>query len=375
MRIDRLFLGRPQTGQEHLDALDGLRGLAFLIVLASHMSFSGLHLVPGLALTGVGKSGVYLFFVLSAFLLTRALLGRPPRGFASGRLWANYALRRVLRIWPLYLVVLVSSWWLSTGGLDWWPYPLDTAELLRHLRLQEGKSVLWSIPVEFKFYLLLPGLALLLAWVMRLRWHRVAEPAMAVALLAAATWAWPPGDTAGNDVRLGPYLVVFLCGAFAARLDRGLLPVSSARAKAAWGAFGALALAAAAVSIPEVWATLTATEIDRRVSHQWFLFFGLVWSSLLLAVLRGPSWLRAPFAWWPARLVGIVSFSAYLWHMPLLDALNRAGVQEAAGSLAPLLVVAIVVAVSCASYLLIERPWRHVRLAPAQSRPAAADLA
>ena len=70
-----LFLGRPRTRQRHLDALDGLRGLAVLVVIGSHLSNVGMLPRPGLS--GTGKSGVYLFFVLSAYLLTRILLQRP----------------------------------------------------------------------------------------------------------------------------------------------------------------------------------------------------------------------------------------------------------------------------------------------------------
>lgn len=92
-----------------LPALDGLRGLAVLIVLASHLANAGLPVFPGLSLSGTGKSGVYLFFVLSAYLLTRLLLARPVREWRSLHPWIDYGLRRVLRIWPLYLVVLFVS--------------------------------------------------------------------------------------------------------------------------------------------------------------------------------------------------------------------------------------------------------------------------
>ena len=76
-----LFLGRPRTRQRHLDALDGLRGLAVLVVIGSHLSNVGMLPRPGLS--GTGKSGVYLFFVLSAYLLTRILLQRPLPHYGS----------------------------------------------------------------------------------------------------------------------------------------------------------------------------------------------------------------------------------------------------------------------------------------------------
>ena len=111
------------------------------------------------------------------------------------------------------------------------------------------------------------------------------------------------------------------------------------------------------------WAWLSGQPKDPALNHTWFPFFGLAWSALLLAVLHGPSWLRVPFASTPARLLGVISFSAYLWHMPVLDALRAAGV--AASPWPAGLVVAAVLAASMLSYLVFERPWRDLRLRPA----------
>lgn len=355
-RFTDLFLQRPRTRETQFDALDGLRGLAVMVVIASHLSLLGW--LPGLSLGGAGKSGVYLFFVLSAFLLTRLLIERAPAQFADAGLWAAYALRRVLRIWPLYLFVLLLSWALTRAGVEAWPYRLDSADLLQHLALREGHSVLWSIPVEFKFYAWLPLVAFVLAWMVHRRWPPLLQLALASVALAACMAVWPPGDTGRNDVRLGPYLVLFLCGGFAAALDRQL--IDRAPGRNAWGVAGLVALAAVAVTVPTAWAALTGDPLDRRVNHHWFLFFGIAWSLVLLAVLHGPSWLRGIFASAPMRIVGVVSFSAYLWHMPVLDLSLALGVRDWPGATAWVLVAILLV--SMASFLLIERPWRDVRL-------------
>lgn len=362
-RLAHLFLGRPRTRQQHYDALDGLRGLAVLIVIASHLSLLGFGLLPGLPVGGIGKSGVYLFFVLSAFLLTRLLLERAPAQFADGRLWSAYALRRILRIWPLYLVVLLLSWALTRAGVAWWHFQLDTAALLRHLALRDGASVLWSVPVEFKFYLWLPLMALGLAWMAWRRWPLAAQAGVMLLALALASWAWPPGATGTNDVRLGPYLPLFLCGGAAAAVD--LRIGRGATGKRAWGFAGAFALAAFLATMPESWAVLAGGEVDNKLNHTWFVFFGVTWATLLLAVLHGPGWMRAPFAWAPMRLLGVVSFSAYLWHMPVLYGLRAFGARD--WPLAGWWVFAATLLVSMASFLAIERPWRDVRL-PADAK-------
>ncbi len=341
-----------------MDALDGLRGLAVLAVLGSHLSNIGMLPSPGLS--GIGKSGVYLFFVLSAFLLVRGLLQRPLAGFANPWRWADYALRRVLRIWPLYLVVLLASWLLTRDGVLGWHYALDTPSLLRHLSLREGQSVLWSIPVEFTFYLWLPAAALALAAMQAWRWPWWAEAGAVALALAVATWRWPPAGTLVNDVRLGPYLVVFLCGAYAARIDRRLRTGALLRPRL-WAAAGVLALVAWVITMPAVWAGITGAAFDQGLNHVWFVWFGLLWSTLLLAVLHGSGWLARPFAAAPLRLVGVVSFSLYLWHMPVLDAVH-ASLAGRWPALAPVMVMVVSLLVAMISFLLFERPWREIRL-------------
>ena len=362
-----LFLGRPRSRHDHLDALDGLRGLAVLIVLGSHLSNTGLLPQPGLS--GSGKSGVYLFFTLSAFLLTRALLRRPLASFAHGWRWADYALRRVLRIWPLYLVLLLLSWTLTRAGVAGWHFQMDSTALLRHLTLREGQSVLWSIPVEFIFYLWLPLVALVLAATQAWRWPLWAELAVFVLGLVMAYAFWPPAQTLPNDVRLGPYLAVFLCGAFAARLDQRLQAAPAWTASWAWVAM--LAMLAWLLTVPAVWAAWQGVAFVAAVSSTWFIWFGLLWSLLLLAVLHGPDWLRTPLAWPPLRLVGVVSFSLYLWHMPVMDALQVVGVRRWP-LFAPWLVLVAALLVSMVSFLLLERPWREIRLKHERTHPQAA---
>src|SRR5664279_4066021 len=85
-----------------LPALDGLRGLAVLMVLLDHASDAKLRIFPAADMNRAGKYGVYLFFVLSAFLLTHLLLLRPPAELSRARIWLNYAVRRFFRIFPLY---------------------------------------------------------------------------------------------------------------------------------------------------------------------------------------------------------------------------------------------------------------------------------
>src|SRR5690242_18512664 len=97
---------RVPTG--HIPALDGVRGLAILLVLITHGVDAGLQ--PGGAAERLiynvarwGWVGVDLFFVLSGFLITGILLGSRDRP----RYFTNFYARRALRIFPLYCATVL----------------------------------------------------------------------------------------------------------------------------------------------------------------------------------------------------------------------------------------------------------------------------
>ena len=114
--VSQLFLRKTSGAALPLDVLDGLRGVAVLLVVWSHLSLKGLHALPQLNLEGSGKYGVYLFFSLSAFLLTHQILIARREQRRSPRYWARYSVRRVLRIFPLYAFVLLVGVWGTAAG-------------------------------------------------------------------------------------------------------------------------------------------------------------------------------------------------------------------------------------------------------------------
>src|SRR5262245_776779 len=110
--------------------LDGVRGLAALIVVFGHCSNSGIHIVPLVDLRATAKAGVWLFFMLSAYLLGERLIAEFSAGTSSPlRVVTAYAIRRVFRIMPLYLVVLAA---LVLFGV------FDPSTALRNAMLVEG---------------------------------------------------------------------------------------------------------------------------------------------------------------------------------------------------------------------------------------------
>ena len=207
-----------RASRSRIPGLDGLRGLAAMLVLVAHLSQWGYSLIPGLDLSGIGASGVMLFFVLSSFLLTSQILGWSPDAIVKLKPWLLYFEARCLRIWPLYLVVLLVSLtstylhyipigWKAAPFLEHVPVPMTVDSLREHLLLQTGEDILWTIPIEFKFYLLLPFL--LIAIVLPLHNHQGATISVVGAGILAADWQI---STEGGGADPVPFIGVFLTG-------------------------------------------------------------------------------------------------------------------------------------------------------------------
>ncbi|MBI4500227.1 MAG: acyltransferase [Gemmatimonadetes bacterium] len=165
--------GHPPARQ-HLPVLDGLRGVAILLVLLTHAvalplepATTGLD-VWAHAIARVGWTGVDLFFVLSGFLITGILLDTRD----EPRRWSRFYARRALRIFPLYYGVLIAIFVVLPRLVAWsepqyhtlqanqtwyWAYAVNFLEVVSH-----GKGVplntvhFWSLSIEEQFYIFWP---------------------------------------------------------------------------------------------------------------------------------------------------------------------------------------------------------------------------
>jgi len=170
-------VSRPAT--THLAQLDGIRGLSVLAVVCSHW-------IPAANAFGhVGLLGVYVFFVLSGFLITRILLdavrARDEGATTTGQVLRGFFGRRVLRIFPPYYFAVVASYllWPRRFGDDL-PWNLTYLANMRAFMLGRSLAInpLWSLAVEEQFYLVWPFLVLLVP--------RRRLPAVLAALVAIA---------------------------------------------------------------------------------------------------------------------------------------------------------------------------------------------
>jgi peptidoglycan/LPS O-acetylase OafA/YrhL len=334
---------RPLPSQ--LPALDGLRGLAALIVLVSHCANEGW--LPAFLGSGMGQIGVAVFYVLSGFLMLHFAIDRPFDQFSLQR----YAVARFSRVVPLYILALLitSALYLALGtGVSF--YGVDEAnDLLRSWFLLRGVGVLWSIPVELHFYALFP----LLWWA-----HRAGRFLMAsLALLAACAIlaAFQP-DPKPNGY-LPYWLHFFVIGALVRWLcDDGVrnridpLRTGPALRAAAWACFALLVLLPPAIRIE-----LGAPDFPNRLDPMAIAIVPLVLWFAIAAV--------GPFRLWasPAlRWLGAISYGLYLVHSPVISMVKYLSVDRAIGPhLAVLLVLGVSTLLAVLSLQVFERPVQN----------------
>jgi peptidoglycan/LPS O-acetylase OafA/YrhL len=135
-----------------IQALDGIRGIACLLVLQSHLVNAGYIARPALQ---QGLLGVTIFFVLSGFLMGFLYLQATSRQQVI-----EYLLKRFFRVYPLYFFLSVIAAIIAyTIGLYPLPYSppravFDLNYLISQLSLQKGWGAFWTIPIEMHFYLM-----------------------------------------------------------------------------------------------------------------------------------------------------------------------------------------------------------------------------
>jgi peptidoglycan/LPS O-acetylase OafA/YrhL len=159
--------------KNHIPALDGLRGLAALMVMWFHFFQNPSHVPDGSVgalltkVNTIGQTGVDLFFVLSGFLITRILLSDKKHEFY----FRNFYIKRSLRILPLYYFFLLFYLFVNPLLLGsplpkfsdywWWFVYLQNIPFTFGVS-SFGPGHYWSLAVEEHFYLIWPLLVFLL---------------------------------------------------------------------------------------------------------------------------------------------------------------------------------------------------------------------
>lgn len=351
-----------------LPGFDGLRAVAAGSVLVYHLEFfapvggrsGALH-----ALFQQLRAGVWIFFVLSGFLLYR---GWARAHLADGMAPAlgEYFRNRVLRIFPAYWLALVWFTWkgrtLLSADLGLGPVVrqfsltqiYSPADVVARIGLPRGLPHAWSLAVELSFYLALPGYAWLVGRAGRRLGARRAEWA-GVATLVALWIVWTT-TTSGDAIRqqwLPNFAMAF--GAGIALAVVGADPLMTERVLPALRRAGAWpwVLAAALVVVR---ASLTIAAENGFVSQLLYTAIALAIVVPVAVGVPGDLSVRLLDAA-PMRVLGTWSYGIFLWHYLLIRSV-QADWLDGTTSLLRLAaaVVPITLAVAAASWYLLERP-------------------
>lgn len=347
--------------KEHFKALDGLRGLAVLLVVLSHASLHNVYLLPGLDFSGMGKPGVFLFFVLSAYLLDRQIIVGFANGKANAKFWANYFLRRFMRIFPLYLITLLVFYACFRVGVKS-SWIKDVPTIWRHLTLQQGEGIFWSIAVEFKYYFISPLIMAFCNYV--LKWDLKKVTAFLLVLIGISIYLQYKNRY--DEITLIRYLPIFLVGTILSIYEVVLEKKRDLKLFKSKGLefAGILSCLLIIISIPSVYGSLFlhAGEKYPLSDSIFYLPYAIVWSVVLMAVKYGDlNVLRKFFQITFMRFLGVVSFSMYLFHVLILNftELKKWHIPNLVQFYVFLLASCIV---SFLSYVIIERNLQKVRV-------------
>ena len=309
-----------------IDALDGLRGFAALIVVFSHTSNKGMFFLPLLDLRGIGKSGVFLFFLLSAFLLTMPLLDK-GKEILSLSVMSHYWQRRFFRIYPLYtlyLLAAVLTTLLFKSGIGI-PFELDWLGFWDHITLQEGRGVTWSIGVEFKFYFILPIIALITVIILPFGFS--AALTFLLLLLILTQVIFPQSESVVNDIRLLPYMPIFIMGTILALIQHHINSrnIASKTLEMFLRILGYFGLIGIIVMTPLVFTMIKGHWVSNSYFHKQFILYALLWSFVLLSAINVKGLIQYFFALPSLRFIGALSFSLYLFHPVWAGAVHNWG--------------------------------------------------
>jgi peptidoglycan/LPS O-acetylase OafA/YrhL len=328
--------------------LDGVRAIAVLAVLGFHVNFGQ----PGMqAIFGGGFLGVDVFFVLSGLLITELLLSEwAHRGAVSFRAFYERRSRRLLPGLAVLLVVFGAASTLLHHDGTALAKGLLTQLVYENAAHQVAPSALsvshiWTLVVEWEFYLVWPAVMI---WMLRHRSPRAllqltASLVVADAAFRAGVYAWHHNYILTYHVawlRVDELLVGSLVAQLGSRLR---VP--------GWARTVGLAVILVCIS-------------RGVVTQSWLYLGGMTGIAVATAAVVAPYdggkswWGRTVLSTWPLPWIGRISYSLYLWSVPVAAEMLR----DTGSWPKPLRIIVATVAsfvLASLSYYLVERTFRR----------------
>ncbi|HUA10207.1 MAG TPA: acyltransferase [Candidatus Acidoferrales bacterium] len=309
--------------KDRFGVLDGMRGIAVLLVLWYHLWEISWQPAPASWLQWIpetGFIGVPLFFFLSGFVITfpfvRARLAGEPQPT-----WGHFAWRRFIKIMPSYVLSIIIAYAIGYAAVNHAGAPV-WKEVLTHLLFIHTwwyatygsiNGVLWTLAVEVEFYLVFP-----LVW-----WCFARRPILTTAgmILIAMLWRVHAAQCCFHYEmplmveNLPGYLDIFAAGMFSAWIFARF----GHRLRAP-GVRLTMPLLASAGAV--LFAGLMIWMFDHRYADEWEVslqiyarpLFGLAFAAIAVGMLASPPLWQTLLANAPLRFLAFISYNLYLYH-------------------------------------------------------------
>lgn len=367
----------------HYPAIDGLRGFAAITVAVLH--FVMYFPVPSdfhntlYVVTGLGWTGVDLFFVISGFLITQILLSTR----SGHNYFKKFYIRRTLRIFPLYYTFIIVLFFIlplfgihSDSGRGWtWPYFFTyTQNYLNFNNIGFGPEYsghFWSLAVEEQFYLVWPLVIYLFP-------PKVLAKIFPVFIIISVIARWLLRDIIGSNgldmlaltftradgLLMGGWIAFMLWRGWSVTLPRVSMQIVISILCV--GFFAAITFGLFDTSpFANHWG-----GVDDAI---WIFVINFIYALLLLAAIGPPNFIQKAFSNRPLRWLGKYSYAIYVFHFPvmrlLMENVDFTKLLHSLGSDDPVLgilmfiAVAMILTITAAliSWNILEKPFLSLK--------------
>jgi peptidoglycan/LPS O-acetylase OafA/YrhL len=407
--------GRENTGKKsNILVLDGVRGVAVLMVIIFHVNrVTGDNLWDprtnplASSISTAGGTGVTLFFVLSGFLLfmpfAKALLFK-----TDWPLMRVFYMRRVLRILPAYyvslfiLILLQNPEYLHPDHFKnlflFLTFFMDSTQAT----FRQINGPYWTLATEWQFYMLLPFIALGIALIVSRVPIKKRFMAVTACLVGIVIWGLfirfeglyflsHPTQTflmPRSELNVINFFLFGITGKYTEDFAVGMFislcfiysqhPSTDKKVVQLWKRLSPWLWVSGIVILvfSAMWHFKSVNAWGWPFIPDWMMQNFTLLSEMLLAIgfgaciaaiLYGSGGLKAMFEWPMLRWVGLISFSLYIWHLPLLILLQSRVLPIFHGlnrfvtyGMFWYWAIVVIFPFAFLSYLVVERPWMRL---------------